>query len=526
MKKILLSLALITSILFTVQAGYIIRGVNVPADSPYLKNFTLTFNTSDEPVSAGSMIDPFSGHNSIVIINANNNLAAIFPILYGGEDLYIEVRDFHKVPYQNTYVLCGSRGEGVNARAFVATINSTLSAMQYNEYPEADIFYSIWADIPVSSFMLDYFVCGKKGQHGVIASIHRVFNLQLTNFLITRNEQEWEYHKIIALYSFPIQHAPLFVASGRNPDCTQIGFTVIEPLLNVFGSYMWEQMTDPLSHCVVSSDALEYNSIILASSYQNTVTLNPIRYPVTTPSISAYRYSLPDRYRYSIQDIGTIKLTENTFRISVAGFKRGLTAQTIAWHGHVEGLSITIPMRNNDYHRPFTGDYEHYKIRHDQFGTEYTGGCFQSVTEMSALFGTPLTPADDCDNHYPSDYPRIDQLIWRLFDLERNDIYVHLPDDIYPTSFMLPVDEDCGDFKGGVSAPELVLPIEDESDIITFYDRITIKDTPTNTNYQIYTITGQLIQTGTTTPDISTANLSKGIYILRLENGKAFKFVK
>jgi hypothetical protein len=67
---------------------------------------------------------------------------------------------------------------------------------------------------------------------------------------------------------------------------------------------------------------------------------------------------------------------------------------------------------------------------------------------------------------------------------------------------------------------------EIESEITTFYNRITVKDTPSGTNYQIYSVTGQLIQTGTTTPDISTALLSKGMYILRLENGKAFKFVK
>ena len=47
-----------------------------------------------------------------------------------------------------------------------------------------------------------------------------------------------------------------------------------------------------------------------------------------------------------------------------------------------------------------------------------------------------------------------------------------------------------------------------------------------NTNYQIYSVIGQLIQTGTTAPDISTAQLGKGVYILRLENGKTFKFVK
>jgi len=53
-----------------------------------------------------------------------------------------------------------------------------------------------------------------------------------------------------------------------------------------------------------------------------------------------------------------------------------------------------------------------------------------------------------------------------------------------------------------------------------------IKDIPQNTHYQIYTITGQLISSGVATSNISTAQLGKGIYILRLENGKAFKFVK
>jgi len=72
----------------------------------------------------------------------------------------------------------------------------------------------------------------------------------------------------------------------------------------------------------------------------------------------------------------------------------------------------------------------------------------------------------------------------------------------------------------------MIIVAEDKSEVTTYYDRITVKDTPTNTNYQIYNTIGQLIQTGTTTPDISTANLSNGIYILRFENGKAFKFVK
>jgi len=84
----------------------------------------------------------------------------------------------------------------------------------------------------------------------------------------------------------------------------------------------------------------------------------------------------------------------------------------------------------------------------------------------------------------------------------------------------------CTPFKGG-NAPEYTMQkSENETEITNFDDRIIVQDTPANTFYQIYTVTGQLIQTGTTNPDISTAQLTKGIYILRLETGKAFKFVK
>ena len=84
---------------------------------------------------------------------------------------------------------------------------------------------------------------------------------------------------------------------------------------------------------------------------------------------------------------------------------------------------------------------------------------------------------------------------------------------------------DCSS-KGGDPTPELVIPAETETEITAFPDRITIKDAPANTKYQIYNTIGQLIQTGATNPDISTANLNKGVYILRLENGKTVKFVR
>jgi predicted transcriptional regulator len=53
-----------------------------------------------------------------------------------------------------------------------------------------------------------------------------------------------------------------------------------------------------------------------------------------------------------------------------------------------------------------------------------------------------------------------------------------------------------------------------------------LKNISSNTFYQIYNVTGQLVQSGTTNPDISTVKLCKGMYILRLESGKAYKFVK
>ena len=79
-------------------------------------------------------------------------------------------------------------------------------------------------------------------------------------------------------------------------------------------------------------------------------------------------------------------------------------------------------------------------------------------------------------------------------------------------------------FKSAEASEDFALPTKEESEIITYPDRITV-NTP-NIGYQIYTVTGQLIQSGVATLDISTAQLNKGVYILRLENGKTLKVVK
>jgi len=157
-------------------------------------------------------------------------------------------------------------------------------------------------------------------------------------------------------------------------------------------------------------------------------------------------------------------------------------------------------------------------------GNAYTGGYFQDRRTKGVLFATPLI-ASHCDNTYPSTntpYP-YNQVPLPVSTLLFSNHPVHL---LLSEEYEMPYYAECLPFKREDPAPELVMPVKDDSEIIIFYDRIIVKDIPANVSYQIYTIHGQLIVSSATTADISTAQLSKGIYILRLENGKAFKFVK
>jgi len=222
MRKALFFLALILSIFFTAQAGYIIRGMPAMVDPAYLNNYTLTFDRNDEPVSAASMIEPRTGWHSIVIVQANDRGAYIFPITIDHENLEIEVRDFHRLKDDtDTYVLCGSRGTGATARAFVAVMRGDYSSMQFIEYPEADKFYSIWADYdPSFIYSFDgFFACGTKGTAGVIASIDDA-TLQLR--ALHRTDENWEYHKVI-FKKDELAGRFRFVVSGRDPEYTRIG---------------------------------------------------------------------------------------------------------------------------------------------------------------------------------------------------------------------------------------------------------------------------------------------------------------
>jgi len=518
MRKYLLIFALIMSIFFTAQAGYITRGFQMSVGTD-LKNYTLSFDGSGDPIAAGTMhtASAPNGKNSIVIIAAHNLLATVFPIPYSGSlpMLYdIEVRDFHRVS-EDMYVLCGSRQINSTVSAFVAVITHNFTAMQFYEYQEASVFYSICVHPSISS----YYVCGSKDKKGVIVAIDKV-SMQVSYFHITY--EDWEYHKIIAKGDTDIMLR--FIASGKDPG-TRIGFTIVDPSFNTTNSYLWTQQTEPNSHCVVSDYIGVDNTVILASSNENIVTLNPVTFPLFSPTmINTYRFLLPAAVNTNIylQDIGTILSDPDNLRISVAGYVR-TDSQIRAWHGYTEGgLSATSTLTNN-YYGDTNKQYEHYKIRYDQ-NNEYTGGYFYGDNSMCALFGTPLT-LSLCDDLITVLVSPLVYLNWIQFNLWQIPNTLHTLSTASSHSEFT-VDYVCDDFKSA-PAPEYSMPSpETESDIIAFQDRITLKDIPSNTNYQIYSVIGQLIQTGTTASDISTAQLGKGVYILRLENGKTFKFVK
>jgi hypothetical protein len=101
--------------------------------------------------------------------------------------------------------------------------------MFYNEYIEAEMFYSIWAENSNTS-TLGYYVCGTVGTHGIIATINPV-DLRMTNSRTTTND--WEYHKIIAKPT-TFGNPPRFFVSGRNPNCTLVAFTMINSAFSVF----------------------------------------------------------------------------------------------------------------------------------------------------------------------------------------------------------------------------------------------------------------------------------------------------
>jgi len=520
------------SILHTLNAGYLIRGITITPVTPDIRNYTLTFDVGDRPISIGSMFTPYalgSKNNSIVVVHANSNMADIFPVVIPGEpeaNYNIEVWDCHLDLKNEVYVLCGSRGVGLNTQGFVAQIDLSFTSMRFIEYPETQIFYSIWADNPSFAPPLDYYAVGIIKDKGVAVSINRS-TLQLTNFYIT--ESDWHFHKIIAKQNVEEGYL-LFVVSGRNPNLSEIGIFTFEPLFFNRNTYSWLKNTEFASHCVVSDYAKENDKILLASSYERHLSLYPITLPIPPwLQINEYQFlintSLIDWF--CVRDIGTIP-KEVAVSICIAGFviKNGIPLEHLAWHGNVTNLSTSSIMRNNYFYTTIDEQYESYKIRFDQNNEAYTGGYFYGYNSMGVLFGTPLNYAPLCDNVYYSINTSEHPHTWSPFNVLPKG-YDRLPVfSQYWYEDELLYEYECSPFRGIFTPEFLISQPEKESEITTLYDHIIVKDAPLNFLYQIFSITGQLIQTGTINPYISTAQLSKGMYILRLENGKAFKFVK
>ena len=529
MKKILLLLNIMMCIGYYAFAGYYIIGIpsnGVNYDN--LMNYTLSFDGSGKPIAAATMFSNYAfgnGRNTIIILPSDIlQPAHIFPLRLANEPKIqnVEVRDFKKVT-DDLYLICGSRQIDNDINAFVAVVYNNFERMLFYEYPVADCFYSIWPGDPTLATQLDYAVCGVKGDRAVVGSLDRT-TLSLNNFYQT--EIPWEYHKII-LKKNPDGHSGIFVVSGRNPSQDTIGFSTVDASFTQINSNAWAQYTEPASHCVVSDYRGNYR-ILIASSYGDVVTLSLHTISGLTAAPRAYHFIMPNSI-YHIQDIGTFLQDNDSLRISVAGFTSSAPpVQFSAWHGHIYRLSSTSSMMNNYYFETNVELYKHYKIGYSD-GEEYTGGYFEGETNgvysTCALFSSPLKLNVVCDNIYPSDPPYIETFYSSSFYLQS----LHPESQFYFCESEENILESygyCGELKGSKSPQFSMQTIEKESEIATFYDRITVKYTPSGTNYQIFSVTGQLIQTGTTNPDISISQLSKGMYILRLETGKAFKFVK
>jgi len=532
MKKTLFIFILITSILSNLTAGYRIRGIDATTlDYDNLKNYTLCFDGTGTPIAAATMHETNAtsiGKNCIVIINANDQSSTVFPIPITTQPitLDIEVRDFQKIG-QDFFVICGSIIIDNQTSAFAAILDATFSTMQFSYYQGVKIFHSLLPErflnpnpgVPVS---YELYFCGTNvNNHGVICTI----DFLQSNFPITRyyeTSDTWEFHKIIS--KIISDGTKKLVVSGRDMNTHRVGFALFAPYATPNRCNYWSQNTDAASLFVVSDYVNMNNMVVFASSYANTATLYTAN--ISLLSIREYPFIIASPPAICcVQDVRTIYENNNT-RISVAGYLQyGQMHQ--AWHGFVNGLSGGS-MRINNFFGTIDDQYEYYKIRynHSSQDKEFIGGNYISNDATGVLFGTPLENPAPCDFTYYSLVPSpltINSLTFNIYPAlnptEASNTQNHVPFELTYMDF-------CNPFKGGVSPEFSILPPENETEITNFYDRITVKDIPTGTNYQIFSITGQLIQTGTTNPDISTANLSKGMYILRLETGKVLKFVK
>jgi hypothetical protein len=528
MKKTSIFLILFLTFLLTANAGYMIRSVSALVPANEIKNFTLSFDSRGNPIAAGSMYSSLVGPpntecNSIVIVHANTNQAQIFPIVLGTEtypeDYHIEVKDFHYVRATNSYILCGIRGadSSFQSYAFVATIDASLSTMYFKESHDASIYYSIWGNFE-SEPTPQYYACGRYLNTGTIVQIDPT-TLAITAVISTGDLNE--YHKIIGKWNTWVNpRGWTLIASGRGFDSegTIVGFTMTET--NIFFtprySYYWRQCSEPLSLCAITDDLINDNHIILATSCPDVgVNLNHI--DILQLQGTTYTTLRGGRQRHIIQDI-----TSNKEGVSLAGYFFRLN-EIRAWYGHLPSSTGLSTVTNNDFFAQGR-TFINYKAKYDNTGKVYTGGYFEDYLNLGVLFSSPQEPSK-CDNIY-TDESETSKMVFNPFGVRDMRMAPTEPTRIPGKEYILPFVEICPDFTKEGNKPDFAEKDEKESKIATNFDYISLKDYPSGTNYQLYSITGQLIQTGITKPNISIANLNKGIYFLRLENGDVHKFIK
>lgn len=86
------------------------------------------------------------------------------------------------------------------------------------------------------------------------------------------------------------------------------------------------------------------------------------------------------------------------------------------------------------------------------------------------------------------------EIIFDNFELNAMRRTVNIPFMFEMVEYTMPFEEICREFNEEEPMPELLMPIK-EASITTYNNHIIVKDLPNNTAYQIYTITGQLLQT-------------------------------
>jgi len=141
---------------------------------------------------------------------------------------------------------------------------------------------------------------------------------------------------------------------------------------------------------------------------------------------------------------------------------------------------------------------------------------------MAALFGSPLKAIDDCDIPYTSSIPTYPSIALYSFGISGQNVPQKNINFPFTTTHPMDYHYNCDILK----RDEAQFVSEDEIGIVTLSDLIKVTNLTATSDYQIYNVLGQLMQAGITSSDISTTQLPKGVYILRLENGKTFKFVK